>query len=684
MHKINEPNTRFKSKSLVVVALAIVATLVAATVACGGSETVVQTVEVEKIVEREVVHTVEVEKIVEVERKVVQTVVVEKEVSVQGETVVQTVVVEKIVEVQGEMVIQPGLPGEPGQAGAPATPQPAQRPAEAMAVSEPASTVIVEKVVEVIKEVEVEVEKVVEVVKEVEVEVVVEVEREVQVAPAPTAMPAAAQSASAPTPVVKSSSPRQPAQPGATQFQNTTRSHFALTAQDDTSTFSLDTDRTSFQLALNWARSGYEVDPASVRAEEWINAFNYGYEFPLHDDSFNIQTDIIEHPLENGLHLARVAFQAPNVVADLPLNVTLVLDGSGSMSDGNRVEIAREAAETIRSSLGRDDRISIVHFDDRVKPRLTVKDDDPQSSSVGESIRKLAPEGSTNVQAGLNLAVQLTDEMRRKRPASLNYIILMSDGVANVDATNPFAILESAADNDPGNPLRLITIGVGINNYNDVLLEQLAQHGNGWYRYLSEPHEGRELFSRENWLALSVPFADQTRAQVVWDENLVHSWRMIGYENRVTSDESFTRAEKKFAELPAGASTTVFFELELTDPNVLGRSEESLGEVEVRWVTPRTGDSNRQHQSIDAIIAQSDATAEFGAIVALAADRFSGLDEHGTDHPGSIHRDLSDLATMLRSVGSPMAGTVAYSDFEFVLNSLVEAVEPPARTGYSR
>ena len=107
-----------------------------------------------------------------------------------------------------------------------------------------------------------------------------------------------------------------------------------------------------------------------MRAEEWINAFNYGYEFPRHDDSFNIQTDIIPHPLDSSLHLARVAFQAPDVVVDLPLNVTLVLDGSGSMADGNRVAIAREAAETIRSSLGRDDRMSIVHFDNNVKRRI--------------------------------------------------------------------------------------------------------------------------------------------------------------------------------------------------------------------------------------------------------------------------------------------------------------------------
>ena len=161
--------------------------------------------------------------------------------------------------------------------------------------------------------------------------------------------------------------PRQPSQPGATTFQNTSRSNFALTSQDDTSTFSLDTDRTSFQLALNWTCSGYEVDPASVRAEEWINAFNYGYEMPRQDDSFNIHTDVIEHQLDENLHLARVASQAPEIAVDLPLNVTLVLDGSGSMSDGNRVEIAREAAETIRTSLGRDDRMSIVHFDNNVK-----------------------------------------------------------------------------------------------------------------------------------------------------------------------------------------------------------------------------------------------------------------------------------------------------------------------------
>ena len=182
--------------------------------------------------------------------------------------------------------------------------------------------------------------------------------------------------------------------------------------------------------------------------------------------------------------------------------------------------------------------------------------------------------------------------MRRERPDAYNYIILMSDGVANVDATDPFAILNRVGDRDDRNPLRLITVGVGIENYNDYLLEQLAQYGNGWYRYLSTPDEARSTFSRENWLALSRPFADATRAQVVWNPNTVGSWRMIGYENRVASDASFDQDRREFAEIPVGAATTVFFEIELTERP---RGEPlHLGSVELRWRTPLDGDARSQ------------------------------------------------------------------------------------------
>ena len=486
--------------------------------------------------------------------------------------------------------------------------------------------------------------------------------------------------------------PPQAPPPSATTFKDYERSWLASTAEDNVSTFSLDTDRTSFQLALNWARSGLTVDPDSVRAEEWINAFGYGYNPPVHQDSFAITTDVFRHPLNSGMHMVRLRFQAPELQDDTPLNVTLVLDASGSMSDGNRVAIAREAAESIRRSLGSRDRIGVVQFTTDVIHDLTVEHTAPDDRAVRRSIDRLVPHASTNVQAGLDLGVKLADRARSERPDAYNYIILMSDGVANVNATDPFAILESAYDEDTSNPLRLITVGVGIENYNDYLLEQLAQHGNGWYRYLSDVDQARATFSRENWLALSIPFADQTRAQVTWSDEVVEYWRMIGYENRVTSDESFVEDRKEFAEIPMGAATTVFFEVQLRD-DVLRRPSRiaDLGDVQLRWVTPKSGLTNRQSAAMTSQLdrelgTSGDALLEFAAIVALASDRYGSLPYVDVNGSSDVRRDLQTLSDRLQSLSHQLGHLDSYRDFAFLLDHMMVALPSDIRsnTGYSR
>ena len=478
--------------------------------------------------------------------------------------------------------------------------------------------------------------------------------------------------------------------PSATTFKDYGRTPFVDASQDAVSTFSLDTDRTSYFLALNWALNGYEVDPDSVRAEEWINAFAYGYDLPRDRRSFAMRSDVVGHPLDGGLHIARVALQAPTVPDDTPLNVTLVLDASGSMANGNRVDIARTAAETIRQSLRPRDRIAVVHFTTDVLDRYTVEHTGPDDRDVVRSIEQLAPHNSTNVQAGLNLGVRLADEARRERPDAFNYVILMSDGVANVDATNPFSILESARDVDHLNPLRLITVGVGIENYNDYLLEQLAQHGNGWYRYLDDTSQARSTFSRENWLALSTPFADQARAQVTWDPRLVQAWRIVGYENRVTPDHTFEQNRKEFAELPSGSATTVFYELALH--NEARNRQVSLGEVEVRWVDPRTGETLGQRLDVAGHTAapfdSADRFLRLGAIVALSADRYSALSpqvEYATVDTRGVHADLEALEWELSLLDERLGATQAYDDFRLLLNHLtVAAAQRAPSTGYSQ
>ncbi len=475
-------------------------------------------------------------------------------------------------------------------------------------------------------------------------------------------------------------------QPGATTFQDYDRQPLTDAREDGVSTFSLDTDRTSFQLALNWVKSGYQVDPASVRAEEWVNAFDYGYAASSAGDRFAISSDLLAHPLDEGRHMARIAFQAPEAVTDAPLNVTLVLDASGSMKEGNRVAIAREAAEAIRRSLDADDRISVVHFTTDVLDYLTVKHASPDDRAVADSIARLAPNASTNVQAGLNLGVRLADGMRRERPEALNYIVLMSDGVANVDATDPFAILEATSASDGANPLRLITVGVGIQNYNDHLLEQLAQHGNGWYRYLFDVEQARSTFRRENWLALASPVADQTRAQVVWNPDAVKAWRIIGYENRVTSDASFTQDRKEFAEVYSGAVTTVFYELELHDDF---RQKGGLGQVELRWVEPGSGRAWSQSSDLigsgEIVHPHEDQLLLFGAVVALTADRYSALGDSRESRSGYA-QDLWSLRDLTEELRGDLGHLTAFKDFADVLESLLMSVPyvPADDSGYSR
>ena len=487
----------------------------------------------------------------------------------------------------------------------------------------------------------------------------------------------------------RSSEQQQPRRslPGSTNFEDYATTGWRETADDDTSTFSLDVDRTSYFLALNWVEAGYAIDPASVRVEEWTNAFNYNYELPRVDDSFAVTTDIVEHPLHSDLHLVRIATQAPEFVDNTPLNVTLVLDASGSMQEGNRIDIARAAAESIRRGLSDQDRIAVVLFSNYIVDH--ERHSRPDDRDVQRIIERLSPGNSTNVQAGLNLGVELADDVRRDRPNAYNYVILMSDGVANVDATDPFAILRSAEDRDDSNPLRLITIGVGITNYNDVLLEQLAQYGNGWYRYLQDVSQARSTFSRENWLALSIPFADQTRAQVRWDHDSVLAWRLVGYENRVTSDRNFEQDRKEFAEIPMGSATTMFFEVELT-AEALRDDVVDLGEIELRWLTPMSDESNRQQVEMISGISRfgDDEMLDLGSIVALSADRYSwfGQDALSQDTMALAADNLNELADWFWSLPNDILDTQSGDDFGKLLAAMGAVAEEheSENPGYSR
>ena len=165
----------------------------------------------------------------------------------------------------------------------------------------------------------------------------------------------------------------------------------------------------------------------------------------------------------------------------------------------------------------------------------------------------------------------------------------------------------------------------------------------------------------------------------------MESWRIIGYENRITADENFAQARKEFAEIPSGAATTVFYELELVDHAERGEVLD-LGNVEVRWVTPVSNESNRQHAQIlaqydDAPRDRYGALLELSALVALASDRYSSLPY--PDAQFNVHEELGILQDDLRELDRHIGELVAYRDFSFLIDHITQDI-PKQASGYSR
>jgi Ca-activated chloride channel family protein len=196
-------------------------------------------------------------------------------------------------------------------------------------------------------------------------------------------------------------------------------------------------------------------------------------------------------------------------------------------------------------------------------------------------VAALRPAGGTNAEAGLALGYHLA--WKARRPGASSRVVLLSDGVANQGVTAPEAILArvavAAADG-----IELTTVGVGMGHFDDVLLEHLADRGDGRYVYVDGAAEARRVFVEELEGTLET-VAEEARAQVEFDPRRVESWRLLGYENRDLADETFRFDHAvDAAEVGAGQTVTVLYEVELRTPAV-----GPLALLKLRYRDPRDG-----------------------------------------------------------------------------------------------
>jgi Ca-activated chloride channel family protein len=405
---------------------------------------------------------------------------------------------------------------------------------------------------------------------------------------------------------------------GDTFYQNYGVNPFIDSAEDPLSTFAVDVDTGSYTIMRRYLTDGNLPPADAVRVEEYINFFDQGYEPPT-DDTFRIVMDGAPSPFgENErYYLLRVGIQGREVslAERKDANLVFVVDVSGSMDMENRLGTVKEALRMLVPQLRSTDRVAIVVYGDRGKVLLPPTSGENQRQIMG-AIDGLISNGSTNAEEGLILGYDLANEMFD--PSRINAVVLCSDGVANVGNTGPESILRTIQEN-ARRGISLNTLGFGMGNYNDVLMEQLANDGDGRYYYVDTLKEAERVFV-ENLSGTLQVIAYDAKIQVEFDPAVVDRYRLIGYENRDVADEDFRNDQVDAGEIGAGHSVTALYEVRLVDG-----AEGPLATARLRY---RDADLNEEielqqglpRQELSATFAAADPYLQLDAMVAEYAE----------------------------------------------------------------
>ena len=337
---------------------------------------------------------------------------------------------------------------------------------------------------------------------------------------------------------------------------------FIDTEDDYLSTFAMDVDTASYTVARRFVQDGNLPHPDSVRVEEFVNYFDQGYEPPA-EDAFAIHMDGSPSPFgRENLWLLRVGLQGHQVSARDRKDSTLIfaIDVSGSMGREDRLELVKRSLNLLVNELRRSDKVGIVIYGDRGKVVLQPTSGRNQEAIL-EVIDSLSPGGSTFVEDGLRLAYRMAAE--EVEDGRITRVMLLSDGVGNVGNTGADSILK-VIKNQVEAGVTLTTVGFGMGNYNDILMEQLANDGDGTYHYVDSLIEAQRIFV-ENLAGTLQVIARDAKIQVEFNPEVVRSYRLLGYENRRVADDDFRDNSVDAGEIGAGHSVTALYEMKLID-----------------------------------------------------------------------------------------------------------------------
>jgi len=358
------------------------------------------------------------------------------------------------------------------------------------------------------------------------------------------------------------------------------------TGEDALSTFGADVDTGSYTLARRKLRSWQKPSAAGVRVEEFVNYFDYSYVAPTGEADgdpapFAVHMAATPHPADRERHILRIGVQGRQQTVEeiaAPMHLTVLVDNSGSMRSADKLELVKWSLRHLVQTLKPDDTVALATYAGsvhRVLDPTPVRD----AEAIISALDELTAGGSTAMSSGIDLAYEMADDAYVD--GHVNRVIVLSDGDANVGPSSHEAILENIGQY-AGRGITLSTIGFGVGNYQDNLMEQLANQGDGNYFYIDSEQEAARVFGRDAAGTLEV-IARDVKIQVGFDEDRVEQYRLLGYENRFIADDDFREDAVDGGEIGAGHQVTAIYEVRLTD----GRSRrDDLATVRLRAKPP--------------------------------------------------------------------------------------------------
>ncbi|WP_249351241.1 YfbK domain-containing protein [Corallococcus exiguus] len=354
------------------------------------------------------------------------------------------------------------------------------------------------------------------------------------------------------------------------------------TEEERFSTFSVDTDTASYTLTRAYLERGALPDDQAVRVEEFVNTFDYGYA-NAPDAPFSVNVEGFPSPARKGYQVVHIGVKARDVsrAERKPGHLVFVIDVSGSMNMENRLGLVKRSLRLLVDALDERDQVSIVVYGDTAH-QVLAPTNATQKALILSAIDSVQSEGSTNAQAGMELGYELAASHLVK--GGINRVILCSDGVANNGITEADGIWARVKEQAAAG-ITLSTVGFGMGNYNDVLMERLAQVGEGNYSYVDKLEEARRIFVQNLTGTLQV-VAKDVKLQVEFDRKTVSRYRLIGYENRLLTKQQFNDDRVDAGEVGAGHAVTALYEVKLRDP-----AQTNFGTLRIRYKAPEGGSS---------------------------------------------------------------------------------------------